>query len=1453
VNELRRTGRSAALGRRAKVVAAITTTLIAVALTQPVTGIPILPERTALAFVCPTPVALVNGSFELPDIPNGTLAFPSDAAVPGWSTTSPDGLFEFWGTGFGGVPSADGNQFIELNAFFAASVFQTIDTSTLQGQTIEYSFFHRGRAGVDTMRLQIGPAAEPPNFTRQVSTGNTAWVQYTGTYTVPVGQTVTRFSYGAVSTATGNVTVGNFLDGIAFGTPPCATDLSVIKTGAPSPYLPGEPVTFTIVITNTGEHPQQFDIVGASLVDTVPAAITDVTWSCSASAGSSCGAAGGSGNSINTTYDILEGGTVSYTVTGTAPISGTPDPLANTATVSLPAGVTETNPANNAATASIPLAVASLNLVKSSDSETVPLPPGTITYRFSVTNDGDVPLTNVTVTDPRIGSSLIDCGSGTNVIPTFAVGATVVCTAVYPVTVPDLAGITNTATATGIAPPGIPPPSDSSTFTIPFSPAPAVEVDKTSDAVEPVNVGDVVTYSYAVTNTGNVPLDNVTVTDGHGGLSTIDCGGDGNNVIEQMFPGGPVTCTATYTVSQADVDSGSIGNTGSVTGTPTTGGGPVSDTDPLTIDTADASPALSIDKTADTAGPVSVGDTIAYSFEVANTGNVTLSDVTVTDPLPDLSPVDCGGGSNVIATLAPADGPVICTAAYTVTQADVDSGAIANFATVTGNPPGSDEPITPAGDDLVIPAAQVSALTLVKTADPAADPAVGDTITYSFTVDNTGTVTLSDVTVSDTSLPGLSAIDCGDGTNVIAVLAPADTPVQCTATYTVAQDDVDAGQIINTATATGTPPATAPPLTPVEGSATVLIERTAAMTFAKSASPVAGSSAGDVITYSFAVTNTGTVTLTNVTVSDPMTGLSPIDCGDDGDNVIATLTPQAGTVTCTATYTLTQADVDAGNVANTATASGTPPSGAPPLEPVDGGTNLPIGPTPALSLNKDSDVTGPVALGQVITYSLTVTNTGNVTLSNVTVTDSSLPGMSAIDCGGGSNVIATLAPSDPPVVCTATYSVTQADLDAASISNTASVTGTPPGSQTPIPPTSDTEVVDSTQSGGLTLEKASTLSGDAAGEVIRYTFVVTNSGAVTLSNVTVSDLLPGLSAVDCGGGGNSVPTLAPSGSATCTATYELTQSDVDRGSVVNTATAGGTDPGGNPVEAEDTVTTPVAGSEGIMLDKTSGGINDVDGNGVDAGDTITYFFVVTNTGSSTLDGITVNDPRLGGVIPCGSGPLAPGAFRECGAAVYTLTDSDFATTLENSATVSGTTPGGEVLSGGDVAITVIPPACSVVTTTTTTADIAEIAETTEPTEATETSGPTAPALSATTSTSSTTTPELAPTSSTPAETDTTDATETTETTTETTIASTASTIEPTTGPAGLRQTPTQVDPCAPPPTTSTSTTLPSQAGGGGGTLPATGRDQDSTAAYAIALLIAGLATLALARRRHPVD
>ncbi|MCR1784885.1 DUF11 domain-containing protein [Nocardioides carbamazepini] len=209
--------------------------------------------------------------------------------------------------------------------------------------------------------------------------------------------------------------------------------------------------------------------------------------------------------------------------------------------------------------------------------------------------------------------------------------------------------------------------------------------------------------------------------------------------------------------------------------------------------------------------------------------------------------------------------------------------------------------------------------------------------------------------------------------------------------------------------------------------------------------------AGDVITYTITVTNSGYVDVADVTVADPMPGLSPVTPAN-----VPTLAPDDDAV-FTATYTVTQADVDnGGQLVNAATAEGTDPDGDEIVSPPAPGTSVTIDIAPAdpdVQVVKSSAITtdglplGKADDGDVITYTFTATNHGKATAHDVVVSDT-LPGLSAVSPAS----VGTLAPG-ASVDFTATYTVTAADVKAQKIENTASVTSTGPtrGGVTPPP------------------------------------------------------------------------------------------------------------------------------------------------------------------------------------------------------------------------------------------------------------------------------------------------------------------------------------------------------------------------------------------------------------------
>ncbi|NBT32061.1 MAG: DUF11 domain-containing protein, partial [Rhodobacteraceae bacterium] len=226
------------------------------------------------------------------------------------------------------------------------------------------------------------------------------------------------------------------------------------------------------------------------------------------------------------------------------------------------------------------------------------------------------------------------------------------------------------------------------------------------------------------------------------------------------------------------------------------------------------------------------------------------------------------------------------------------------------------------------------AVTKTASASTLATPAVGDTITYTITAENTGNVTLGSITLSD-ALTGGATLTAVLGQTDDAELDVGET-WSWTASYTLTQADIDAGRVENVASVSGTPAggsaitrysgaggaASSATSAPAAGSGVITtLTRTASIALVKTGvvkdtDGTQGTSAGDTISYAFEVKNTGNVTLTNITVSDPKLGGTLAA-------TLAHLAPGAtDTATFSADYTVTAADVFLGQVSNQATVTG---------------------------------------------------------------------------------------------------------------------------------------------------------------------------------------------------------------------------------------------------------------------------------------------------------------------------------------------------------------------------------------------------------------------------------------------------------------------------------------------------------------------------------------------------
>jgi uncharacterized repeat protein (TIGR01451 family) len=486
-----------------------------------------------------------------------------------------------------------------------------------------------------------------------------------------------------------------------------------------------------------------------------------------------------------------------------------------------------------------------------------------------------------------------------------------------------------------------------------------------------------------------------------------------------------------------------------------------------------------------------------------------------------------------------------------VTFADANTAQVINTITVVAtNAFGA----STKADTSTVNFAANPALLLSKAASPSTYGTVGTVINYTYVVKNAGNVTLAGpFTITDDKL---GTVSCPAG-----ALVPGAS-VTCATSHTITQADLDAGSIVNTAYATDGGTGTKSN----NATATVTAHQNQHLALTKTANPTSYNAVGQVIVYTLVATNDGNVTLTGVSISDPL--LAALSCTPTQP---ATLAP-GEQLTCTAGYTVTQADLDAGHINNTAIATGTPPSG-PPLSATASASVSGVQ-AGHLALTKTADPTSYNAAGQIIVYTLVATNDGNVTLSNVSISD---PLFAALSCTPGQPT--TLAPGGQ-LTCTASHTITQADLDAGSIKNTATATGKDPQNQ-PLLAT-DSATVAAAQAPHLLLTKSANLASfNSVGQVIVYTLVTTNDGNITLSAVSISD--PALGALTC----TQPVTLLPGASLTCTGRHTVTQADLNNGKFDNTATASGIGPQGQPASATASQSVPAIQEPHLSLTKSA--------------------------------------------------------------------------------------------------------------------------------------------------------------------------------------------------------------------------------------------------------------------------
>jgi uncharacterized repeat protein (TIGR01451 family) len=683
------------------------------------------------------------------------------------------------------------------------------------------------------------------------------------------------------------------------------------------------------------------------------------------------------------------------------------------------------------------------------------------------------------------------------------------------------------------------------------------------------------------------------------GTATLDATFNGS------FLGGytPATGTTTWPVITYASETGTF----TTVNPPTYYGGSVTYAyDPTSFDLTAFTPTADVKITNSGPATANTSATLTYTVNVSNLGpQPTSGTITVTDSSTGgATPV--GGSAASDWTCSIVTGTIQCTTtstslanggslpAITFTwTAPASPGTVVNTASV---PNSLSDPVSSNNSASVTtavgPQANLSITKSVVSPAPPNPVNPGQNITYSIVVQNNGPAPATGVTVSDPTPTGIAflsvtsaTVSCTSFPCSIGTLNPGQS-VTLTSMYNV-PPSYSGGAIVNTASVSGVE--SDPNIADNESTTTTNVGAAADVAIAKNGPPAV--SLGQNITYTISVSNFGPAGATGVTVSDTTpAGLTPVSVSGGGCiafpctiGALAVGPP----VTITATYNVPVTYSGPSPILNTATVT----SASDPNSSNDSST---ASTTVAAQSDLGITKTGPpsIALGQNITYTINITNTGALAAANTFVSDPTPAGLTPVSVSGGGCsafpcALGTINPSGS-VAITAIFNV-PAGYPSASVTNTASVSTASPesnlanNSATAVTPVSNTAVAD------LSILKAGPAT-TTFNAFVDFTVIVTNNGPNTATNVVISDPTPSnLVFVSNSGGCTTaypctIPSLASNSQVSILSHYRVT---ADTGTIVNTATvtSSATDPapGNNSSSSTVAIVKPVTCPQAPVL------------------------------------------------------------------------------------------------------------------------------------------------------------------------------------------------------------------------------------------------------------------------------
>lgn len=417
-----------------------------------------------------------------------------------------------------------------------------------------------------------------------------------------------------------------------------SADLAVTKTNSQNSYIPGNPTTYTIVVTNNGPSA----VVGASLLDVIPNEVSTATWSAVYGAGSS-GPVSGTGD-INAAINLANGGTATFTVVAQTRAEAFGD-LSNTVVVNPPAGVSDPDLSNNTATDIDIVSVPSADLrVSKTVNNTGPQVGGTVQFTMVVNNDGPSQATGVVLSDvlptgftlvssSPSGGTTYDAATGLWNVGSLANGGS--ASLLMMATVNASGNYQNSVIVneSGVSDPD---PSDN-IASITVNPASAdLAVTKSVDNPSP-QVGNAVQFTVTLNDLGPAAASNVVLADvlptGYALVSAVASTGTSYNSSNGEWTVAALTsgAGATLRINATVNGSGTYTNTASISRSDQHDPNPANNSS--TVTTAPTSADLAVSKQVDIANP-SVGDVVEFMVVVTNKGPNQATGVSLLDPLP---------------------------------------------------------------------------------------------------------------------------------------------------------------------------------------------------------------------------------------------------------------------------------------------------------------------------------------------------------------------------------------------------------------------------------------------------------------------------------------------------------------------------------------------------------------------------------------------------------------------------------------------------------------------------------------------------------------------------------------------------------------------------------------------------------------------------------------------------